>query len=106
MDNVKTIPLTERIRNASKAALPLALSLTARDFLGTAGEITGQEERYETLYRTHIAPFDREGGIGKRVCELIAEADTMEPEDRDNTLFWLMIEPFVTMEDMERRQEP
>jgi len=106
MDNIKTIPLAERICNASTAALPLALSLTARDFLGVAGEITGQEERYEMLYRTHIAPFDRTSGIGKRVCELIAEADTMEPEDRDNTLFWLMIEPFVTMEEMERRQEP
>lgn len=104
MDEVKTIPLAERIRGASKGGFPLALSMTAYDFLGVTGEITGQEERYEKLYQTHIAPHDRTDGMRKRVCELTAEADALEPEDRDNLLFWLLIEPFVNMEDMERRQ--
>ncbi len=106
MNDIRKIPLAERIRGISKAGIPLALSMTARDFLDVTGEITGQEARYEMLYQTHIAPHDRVAGTGKRVCELIVDADVMEPEDWDNLLFWLLIEPFVNMEDMERRQEP
>ncbi len=106
MNDIRKIPLAERIRGVSKAGIPLAMSMTACDFLSVAGEITGQEARYEMLYQTHIAPHDRADGMKKRVCELITDADVMEPEDRDNLLFWLLIEPFVNMEDMERRQEP
>jgi len=106
MDDIKKMPLAERIRGVSKAGLPLAMSMTSRDFLSVAGEITGQEARYEIIYRTHIAPHDRVAGIGKRVCELITDADVMGPKDRDNLLFWLLIEPFANMDEIERRQEP
>lgn len=102
MDNIRKTPLAERIRGASRTDLPRAISLTARDFLGIAGEITGQEERYEKLYQTRIAPHDKKGDIGKLVCELAVEADTMAPGDRDNILFWLLIEPFANMDETER----
>jgi len=106
MDDRKNIPLAERIRGAAScgSGIPLAMGLSAYDFLGVAGEITGQEERYEKLYQTHIAPHDSTDGAGKRVCDLVVEADTMEPKERANLLFWLLVEPFANM-DMERRQE-
>ncbi len=103
MGNIKILPLSERIRGAGGTSFPIALSLTAYDFLGVVGEMTGQVERYEKLYQTCIAPHDM---MGKRVYELIEEAHTMEPEEQDNTLFWLMIEPFANLEQMERRQKP
>ncbi len=104
MDDRQKIPLAERIRGAAAcgSGIPQAMGITAYDFLGTAGEVTGQEERYEKLYQTHVAPHDRTEDIRKRVCELVIEADTMEPEARANTLFWLLVEPFANME-MERR---
>ncbi len=103
MDDRKKIPLAERIRGAAAcgSGIPQAMGIAAYDFLGVAGEVTGQEERYEKLYQTHIAPYDRTEGIRKRVCELVVEADTMEPKDRENILFWLLVEPFANM-DMER----
>lgn len=104
MDDIKKMPLAQRIRGVSKAGLPLAMSLTACDFLGVAGEITGQESRYEKIYQDHIAPYDRVAGTGKRVCELVADADVMGPKDRANLLFWLLVEPFANMEEMERSQ--
>jgi len=104
MDDRKKIPLTERIHAAASCGtgIPSAMGISAYDFLGVAGEITGQEERYGKLYQTHIAPHDSTGGVGKRVCELIVEADTMEPRERADLLFWLLVEPFANM-DMERR---
>lgn len=104
MDDRKKIPLAERIRGAAfcGTGIPSAMGISAYDFLGVAGEITGQEERYEKLYQTHIASHDSTDGAGKRVCELVVEADTMEPRDREKILFWLLVEPFANM-DMERR---
>ncbi len=104
MDDRQKIPLAERIRGAAAcgSGIPQAMGITACDFLGVAGEITGQEERYEKLYQAHIAPHDGAGGAEKRVCELVVEADTMGPKDRENILFWLLVEPFANME-MERR---
>jgi len=97
MADRKQIPLAERIRAAASCGtgIPFAMGISAYDFFGVAGEITGQEERYEKLYQTHIAPHD---GAGKRVCELVVEADTMGPKDRENILFWLLVEPFANME--------
>lgn len=68
MDNIKRIPLAERIRSAvpNKASLPLAMFLYAEDFLGVAGEITGQKERYEKIYQTCVAPYDGAGETEKR----------------------------------------
>jgi len=105
MDNIKTIPLAERISGAFKADFPRGLLITAYDFLGVTGEITGEEGRYEKLYQTYIAPHDGKDGTHKRVCELIADADSMEPEDRDDILFWLLIEPFANLEPRERGQK-
>lgn len=106
MDNIKRIPLAERIRSVvpNKASLPLAMFLYAEDFLGVAGEITGQEERYEKIYQTCVAPYDGTGETEKRVCDLAADADRQRPADRKNLLFWLLVEPFVSIETMERRE--
>ncbi len=103
MTDRKKMPLAERIRGAAACGrgVPRAMGITAYDFLGTAGEVTGQEERYEKLYQVHVAPYDRTSGAGKRVYELAVEADAMGPEARENILFWLLVEPFANM-DMER----
>lgn len=106
MDNIKKIPLAERIRGVvpSNTRLPLAMSLYAEDFLGVVGEITGQEDRYEKIYQTCVAPYDGTGETEQRVCDLIAGTDGQRPADRNNLLFWLLVEPFVNIETMERRK--
>lgn len=105
MDNIKKIPLAERIRGVvpNRMNLPLAMSLYAGDFLGVVGEITGQEDRYEEIYQTCVAPYEGAGEAEQRVCDLIAGTDGQRPADRNNLLFWLLVEPFVNIETTERR---
>ena len=100
-------PLSERMRGVTphRIKLPNAVGLYNRDFFAAVGRMTGQEERYESIYETRIQPYEDMSDGGQRIYELAAEADGLEEGEKNNLLFWLLVEPFVTMKENKERND-
>ena len=99
--------LSERMRGVTpnKIKLPNAVGLCNRDFFAAVGRMTGQEERYQFIYETHIQPYESTPDGSQRICELADEADALEEGEKNNLLFWLLVEPFVTMKENKERND-
>lgn len=103
MNSSKKIPLAERMHSVvpSKADIPLAMGLRPLDLLELVGEMTGQEARYEGIYQTYIAPHSGTEETPKRVYKLVIDAGELGPKERANILFWLLVDPFATLNNIE-----
>lgn len=100
----KKISLTERLRTAVPHgyALPAAMGLYVEDFYGIVGEITSMQKRYSDLYDTYIKPYDGAEDGPKAVRELVVEAGTLPPSERNVLLFRLLVEPFAATSTIEK----
>lgn len=108
MSESKKIPLAERMNSVTvnKANMPRAMGMCLPDFFGVMGEMTGRQERYLIAYQTHIAPHAGPEDRPKRVCELAVEAEKIAAEKRASVLFWLLVEPFEALNEMEGGKTP
>lgn len=84
-----------------KGIVPQATCLCAYDFLGVIGEMLGQSERYETIYNLKIKQYDCADGSKKSVCEMVHAAQHLSSNAQDQLLYWLLIEPFISMDRQE-----
>lgn len=108
MSESEKIPLAERMNSVtfSKINMPCAAGMCLPDFFGVVGEMTGRPERYQIAYRAHIAPHAVPEDRPKRVCELAVEAEKIAAEKRASVLFWLLVEPFEALNEMEGGKTP
>lgn len=107
MKQKAAISLEQRLRRArsSTRVTPLAVWLPARDFLESTGRMLGEHPRYQTIYELKIRQYCGDGDQQRTVCELVHAARHLPPQDRDPLLYWLLIEPFVYINSVERRKK-
>ena len=101
------IPLAQRLQSAAhgRKGLPWALGIYDLDFYREIGEMTHQEERYQSVYEEHIKPYGSPDGSMKCLYDLVTEADELEEADRQDLLFWLLVEPFATIHTQQNNKE-
>lgn len=107
MDCITQTPIAERIRGASnfKGQIPGAMRLCIIDFLRTIGEMTGQEDRYQSIYKRQLAPYEKEGSESARIFQLLVDAESLDDAARQSLLYWVLIEPFITLNTSFYRKE-
>lgn len=105
MDEIRQIPLAERICGAvsSAADIPAAMGMYTDDLMGVLGEMTGQEEKFRWLLG-FVQDFE-EDESPRRVCKLAVDALEWGPEERTQILFWMLAEPFALLYKAEGGEE-
>lgn len=100
------IPLAQQLQNAAhgRKELPLALGIYDLDFYREIGEITNQEERYQSVYEEHIKSYGNPDGSMKCLYDLVTEADELEEANRQDLLFWLLVEPLATIHNQQNKE--
>ena len=100
-------PLAERIRGVTppRLRLPRAMELCDTDFFRTVGRLTEQEDVYQSIYERHIWLYGSRGDAMKRVWDLVLAADSLEDWAKHDLLFWVLIDPFITIQETERRNK-
>lgn len=99
-------PIADRLRDARRGEdqIPAAMGLCTVDFLETVGEMTGQKDRYQSIYSCQIAPYEIDES--PRILQLIVNAESFfEDTARQNLLYWVLIEPFLTLNTSFYRKE-
>ena len=100
MHPVMKRPIADRLRGVScrREQIPDAMGLCVIDFLQTVGEMTGQEDRYQSIYTCQIAPYESGGSELIRIYQLIANTESFfEDATQQSLLYWVLIEPFLTL---------
>lgn len=102
--SIKKISLAQRMGKVSqfKGKLPRAIGLYDFDFFDEVGAMTAQEERYRSIFEKEIKPYrDTDDDTMERMYTLVTRADELEDSDRQNLLFWLLVEPFATIQNQQ-----
>ena len=99
MKPAEKISLAQRIHMASpgRGGLPNAVGLCDVDFFEVIGELTGLEEEYQSIYQSYVAPYANEDGSLTRIYHLVERAEEQEEYRRQDLLYWVLVEPFVTL---------
>ena len=97
-ENRRQIPLAERVQRVKGIrSIPFALGLRDVDFFQTIGEMTGDEEKYNQAYASHIRDYGSTNEERKDIYNLVVLADQLDDEALENLLYWILVEPFAAL---------
>lgn len=106
MERPRLVPLEERLQLARGAhAFPVAIGLYDMNFFDAIGRITGDEEKYDQVYKSHVQEYGSKDQERKDVIDLVIQAEELVDEAQEQLLYWTLVEPFAAIKKAQEQQK-